>query len=239
MTVPPLRREVLVDVTPDVAFDRFTAGIGRWWPLARHSVGGASSTVAFTDGRLVETLADGSTTVWGSVLVWEPGQRFVITWHPGRPDGPATEVEVRFEPAGAGTRVLLEHRNWDVLPEPAAAREEYGSGWPGVLAAYEEHTAPVWVALLHTPGPGVAAESLMADPGFGEHLAFLQRMRERGWLVAAGPFGDVPGSGMTVLRVPAEDGLAEAERLARTDDKAVASGLLDVAVRRWQVAVTG
>jgi uncharacterized protein YciI len=239
MTVPPLRREVLVDVAPDVAFDRFTAGIGRWWPLARHSVGGATSTVAFTDEQLVETRADGTIDVWGEVLVWEPGRRFVITWHPGRPDGPATEVEVRFDAAGAGTKVVLEHRNWEMLLEPAAAREEYGNGWPAVLAAYQEHTAPVWVALLHTPGPGVAGESLTADPLFGEHLAFLRRVRERGWLVAAGPFGDVPGSGMTVLRVPAEDGLAEAERLARTDDKAVASGLLDVAVRRWQVAVTG
>jgi hypothetical protein len=44
---------------------------------------------------------------------------------------------------------------------------------------------------------------------------------------------------MTVLRVPAEDGFAAAERLARTDDEAVASGLLDVAVRPWQVVVTG
>ena len=82
------------------------------------------------------------------------GQRFVITWHPGRPDGPATEVEVRFDAAGAGTKVVLEHRNWEVLPEPAAAREEYGNGWPGVLAAHQAHTAPVWVALLHTLGPG-------------------------------------------------------------------------------------
>ena len=138
MTVPPLRREVVVPIAPEAAFERFTAGVGRWWPLARHSVGGASSSVAFAAGQLVETCADGTTDVWGEVLAWEPGRRFVITWHPGRPGGPATEVEVRFEPAGSGTKVVLEHRGWDVLPEPAAAREEYGKGWPGVLAAYQE-----------------------------------------------------------------------------------------------------
>lgn len=139
MTPAPVRREVLVGVAPDVAFDRFTTGIGRWWPLAGHSVGGATSTVAFAGGRLVETCADGTTDVWGEVLAWEPGSRFVITWHPGRADGPATEVEVRFEPAGAATLVVLEHRGWEVLSEPAAVRAEYDSGWPGVLASYREH----------------------------------------------------------------------------------------------------
>lgn len=33
-TVPPIRREVLVDAGPEIAFDVFTAGIGRWWPIA-------------------------------------------------------------------------------------------------------------------------------------------------------------------------------------------------------------
>jgi hypothetical protein len=32
-TVPPIRREILVDADPAVAFEVFTAGIGRWWPL--------------------------------------------------------------------------------------------------------------------------------------------------------------------------------------------------------------
>jgi len=36
-TVPPIRREVLVDAGPEAAFDVFTAGIGRWWPIAELS----------------------------------------------------------------------------------------------------------------------------------------------------------------------------------------------------------
>jgi hypothetical protein len=56
-TVPPIRREILVDAGPQTAFDVFTGGIGRWWPLAEHSVHGAGGTVAFTSGQLVERSA--------------------------------------------------------------------------------------------------------------------------------------------------------------------------------------
>lgn len=31
--VPPIRREILVDADPAVAFEVFTAGIGRWWQV--------------------------------------------------------------------------------------------------------------------------------------------------------------------------------------------------------------
>lgn len=43
---------------------------------------------------------------------------------------------------------------------------------------------------------------------------------------------------MTVLRVPGDEGIAAVERLARTDDRSVASGLLDVEVRPWRVVLT-
>ncbi len=43
-TMPPIRREVLVDADPATAFDVFTTRLGRWWPLATHSVHGAGGT---------------------------------------------------------------------------------------------------------------------------------------------------------------------------------------------------
>jgi hypothetical protein len=46
-TIPPVRREILVDADPQTAFEVFTAQIGRWWPLAELSVYGADATVAF------------------------------------------------------------------------------------------------------------------------------------------------------------------------------------------------
>jgi uncharacterized protein YciI len=77
------------------------------------------------------------------------------------------------------------------------------------------------------------------DPRFAGHLAFLARMREAGYLVAAGPLSDADGDGMTILRLPGADQVAEAVRLATEDDASVAGGLLAVTVRPWQVAMQG
>ena len=49
-TVPPIRRQVLVDADPVTAFEVFTGRLGHWWPLAELSVYGAGATVAITDG---------------------------------------------------------------------------------------------------------------------------------------------------------------------------------------------
>jgi uncharacterized protein YciI len=75
----------------------------------------------------------------------------------------------------------------------------------------------------------------MQDPRFGKHAAFLGRMHEKGYLVAAGPMLDAEGEGMTILRLPGSGQLDAATRLATQDDVSVASGLLAVTVRPWQV----
>jgi uncharacterized protein YciI len=97
-----------------------------------------------------------------------------------------------------------------------------------------------WVALLHKPGPGALPDvSIFAQPQFGEHAGFLQRMASQGYLVAAGPLTDEDGAGMTILRLPGAGRLAEAARLATEDDASVASGFFTVTVRPWQVMLTG
>ena len=74
----------------------------------------------------------------------------------------------------------------------------------------------------------------MQDPRFAEHVAFLTRMRDAGYLVAVGPMGDQAGEGMTILRLTGAGQLATATRLATEDDASVAGGLLAVTVRWWQ-----
>ncbi len=68
-----------------------------------------------------------------------------------------------------------------------------------------------WVALLHRPvhrsGDPEAGDAVLNDPRFGDHLAFLRRLHEAGYLVAAGPLPDRPGEGMTILRLPVTDSL--------------------------------
>jgi uncharacterized protein YciI len=94
-----------------------------------------------------------------------------------------------------------------------------------------------WVALMHRPADPSVAGAVFADPRFGDHVAFLQRMAEAGYLVAAGSLADHSGEGMTVLRLPGPDRLEEATRLATEDDLSVASGFFTVEVRPWLVVM--
>jgi uncharacterized protein YndB with AHSA1/START domain/uncharacterized protein YciI len=245
---PPIRRELVVGLAPQDAFDLFTGEIGAWWPLGELSVFGAEGTVAFVDGRIVETCGDRSSE-WGSVTSWEPGARVSFTWHPGRPSAEASSVSVTFSATGSGgTLVVLEHSGWEVFADPAAARQEYSNGWPMVLDRYARATgdaagpdAHTWVALLHRPGPAAptTADSIFTDPRFGDHTRFLASMMERGYLFAAGPMLDEPGAGMTILRLPGTDRLDEAARLAREEDKSVTAGFFEVTVRPWRVMMAG
>ncbi len=153
---------------------------------------------------------------------------------------------MRFEPVSAGqTLVTVEHRGWERFADPAAARAEYDRGWPEVLAPYVDRVpaagagdGPVWLALLHTPGPAVGPGGVFAHPDFSGHPAFLRRLQERGVLVAAGPFPPT-GEGMTVLRLDDPAQAAQYVRLAQEDDLAVARGVLQVRIRPWSVMFTG
>ncbi len=243
--LPPIRREIVVDADRDTAFEAFTAGIGRWWPLAGHSVHGAGSTVEFAAGQIVERATGGETAIWGSVTTWDPPGALAFTWHPGRGPDRASQVRVTFTDLGEQTRVRLEHSGWEIFDDPVAARAEYDEGWPAVLDCYGDHVAAViaadpaaetWVALLHQPGPSAPAEgTIFDDPRFAWHVEFLGRMREAGYLVAAGPLPDQPGAGLTVLRLPGAGQADKARTLATEDDQSVADGLLAVTVRPWQV----
>ena len=132
----PVRREVIVNASPDRAFDLFTGRIGDWWPLARFSVFG-TGTVAFESDRLVERLGD-QESVWGTVTAWAPPGEVGFTWHPGYDEDHATQVRVTFEARGEQTLVTLVHTGWERMTDPDASADEYRNGWPGVLAAYAE-----------------------------------------------------------------------------------------------------
>jgi uncharacterized protein YciI len=243
--VPPIRREILVDADPATAFEVFTDRLGHWWPLAELSVYGASATVAFTGGQIVERSADGQVAVWGTVSRWEPPDAVAFSWHPGQPAEAASHVEVTFAAAAGQTLVTVAHSGWEAFADPGTARAEYDHGWPMVLDRYRDYATKAgepgghtWVALLHRPGPAAPASgALFEDPRFAEHVAFLNRMREAGYLVAAGPLPDAAGEGMTILRLPGPGQLSLATRLATEDDASVSCGFLTVAVRPWHVVM--
>ena len=81
-----IRKTVLVDFTPEEAFDLFTARIASWWPVRSHSYGGDEVKEVVLEphvgGRLYEVTAEGEQD-WGSVLAWEPPTRLLLDWHIG------------------------------------------------------------------------------------------------------------------------------------------------------------
>lgn len=162
--LPPIRRQIVVRGDPGAAFTIWTEEIALWWPFERHSVYGAGATAAFVDGRLVERGPDGGEAVWGEVLDWSPPHGLRLTWHPGRDEGPATEVEVSFEAiedyasGDRATLVTLVHRGWERLPEPAEAWESYDTGWPVVIARFGRRASGVNA----TPTPATSAPATPA-----------------------------------------------------------------------------
>ena len=132
-----IRRSVSVRGPVAEVFDRFTAGIGQWWPLEHFSYGGERAGDLILEGhaggRFFERFRDGEEHEIGRVLVYEPPHRVVFTWTQANWAGP-TEVEVRFFPEGDGTRVELEHRGWERIGEGAdGAERAFDGGWASIL----------------------------------------------------------------------------------------------------------
>ncbi len=116
---------------PTRAFEAFTREISSWWqpdPLFQITSQG-DGELAFepgAGGRLITQLNNGDTFEIGRVSVWEPGKRLVFGWrHASFPPEQSTEVEVRFEPIGNETRVSIEHRAWDTIPQRHVARHGF------------------------------------------------------------------------------------------------------------------
>ena len=144
-TVPAVRRTVTVARPVEEAFRVFTEEMDSWWPLETHSIAAGEEDVTAEGivlegregGRMYERMTGGAEGYWGTVLVWDPPHRLVISWTVN-PEAPApTELEITFTPDGDGARVELEHRGWERLGERAQeAREGYDAGWEKVLGGY-------------------------------------------------------------------------------------------------------
>lgn len=135
-----------VPASPANAFDIFTAEIGAWWrPSALFEITPrGDGTLRFEDReRLVTKLPNGKTFEIGRVHVWLRGERLAFSWRQAsfHPDQ-VTEVDVRFEKVGEETRVTVEHRGWDAIPQDHAARH----GFP--LRAIQMRLAEHWRAAL-------------------------------------------------------------------------------------------
>lgn len=123
--------EVEVAVDPATAFRAFTEEMDLWWvrgPINFWSDGGRVVEVRCepgVGGRIIEVLDDRAAREVlerARITVWEPGAR--LAWASSLDD---VQTEVRFMPAGSGTRVTVEH----VIP--AGGRDTGGTAWSRVV----------------------------------------------------------------------------------------------------------
>jgi hypothetical protein len=158
ITIAPVRKSIVVQASPQRAFEVFTAGIDRWWPKT-HGIGEApvkeSIIEPFVGGRWFTKCEDGTDVVVGHVRIWQPAERFVVSWEISanwKPDARlafASEVEVRFVAEAAGrTRVELEHRNFERMGEVGGEtmRKGVDGGWPTLLDLFAKEASQTQVA---------------------------------------------------------------------------------------------
>src|SRR5262249_16222964 len=114
---------IRVVATPLRAFEAFTEEIGKWWrpdPLFALAPrgGGQLGVEPGEGGRLVATQANGkefesAASSSGNLAKGSPPPG--VRRH--SPPGQSTQLDVRFEAVGDQTRVTVEHRGWDEIPQ--------------------------------------------------------------------------------------------------------------------------
>ena len=125
-------REVVVDAPLERAFATFVERFDDFKPRTHNLLDAPIVESVFeprVGGHVYDRADDGSICRWARVLAYDPPSRLVFSWDIGvqwqleQDLANASEVEVRFTPAGEGrTRVELEHRHLD----------RHGPGWPSL-----------------------------------------------------------------------------------------------------------
>jgi len=148
------RVSVAVAVDPASAFSIFTEQIDQWWKRGfAYRASGRERGILHLEGRvggrLFESIGE-RVVETGRVTAWEPPARLVFEWRAVN-FAPAekTEVEVLFEPSGAGTLVTVTHRGWTRIRPDHPARHgkdvpEFirmiGLWWGELMTSLREHT---------------------------------------------------------------------------------------------------
>jgi uncharacterized protein YndB with AHSA1/START domain len=132
-----VRVTVVVDVSPDDAFEVFTEETAAWY---RPGITRPAPGHLRFDGegrRVLRAGGEGEAeTEVGRITVWEAGRRLVFV------DFQDTEVEIRFEAEGRATKVTLEHRGLDRLP-PDKAESIVQYGWRRLAFQFEAYLQEV------------------------------------------------------------------------------------------------
>lgn len=134
-----INQSVLLSLTPADAFDLFTREISQWWPPDRRHLNDANSQLfLLADGRFYERASNGTELDLGRVRLWDAPRRIVLDFYIGTDVAHPTEVEIRFDVEGDGTRVSVNHRpqesSIDLWNKRAAM---FARSWESVLSALQ------------------------------------------------------------------------------------------------------
>jgi len=134
-------RTVDIGVDAGTAFRLFTEEIGHWYRRGRWSWNDPDRAVGIliepgVGGRWLEVWDDTTKEGYelGRVLVWEPGERLLLTYRNVHLPPGETEVEIRFEGIAGGTKVTLEHRG---VPELSEAQR--ANAWLNFMAWFRDY----------------------------------------------------------------------------------------------------
>ncbi len=134
-------RTIDVRVDSARAFTIFTEEIGAWYRSGRWSWNDPTRAVGIrlepgVGGRWIEVwdAATGEGYELGRVLVWEPGERLVVTYRNVHMPPGDTEIDVRFEALLNGTRVTLHHRGVRRMSEVQRA-----NAWVNFMAWFGDY----------------------------------------------------------------------------------------------------
>jgi uncharacterized glyoxalase superfamily protein PhnB len=146
--------KVEVPVDPPTAFKVFTEEMDRWWVPGPINFFDSARAVAVrcesgVGGRLLEVYEEstGEGLELGRITAWEPGKH--LAWKSSVDD---VETDIRFEPTGEGTRVVVEAR------VPAGGVDQGGSSWVSVAPSW----FGAWFARRDTADPGRPCLSRLA-----------------------------------------------------------------------------
>jgi hypothetical protein len=120
--VEPVRKSVTVRRTPAEAFAVFTGRFGAWWPVKKFSLHQAETETCVIEphvgGAIYEVATNGERAPWGIVRVWEPGTRFVMSWHPGHDASEARRAKLGdpIHEVTQHVRQLVVHRGLEMFP---------------------------------------------------------------------------------------------------------------------------
>jgi uncharacterized protein YndB with AHSA1/START domain len=119
-----VRVTTFVAVDPADAFTIFTQETNLWWRRAPRFRRLSNGSLRFENQeRLVEIAEDGSRHDIGRILSWEPGKRLTFEWRAKEFGADElTQVDIRFEAAPGGTRLVIEHSGFAKLSQGHKAR---------------------------------------------------------------------------------------------------------------------